>query len=674
MGFLSPWFLAGSLAVALPLWLHLLRQHKSVPLPFSSLMFFERRTQSSIKHRRLRYLLLLALRILLLLLLALAFANPFIQSSGAFDGSKSKLLVLAVDNSFSMRQGNRLERAKQEAVSTLSVLRPATDRAQVMAIASGVVMMSEAGADLNTLRAAVQAVPPSDGLGSYVELARALRSIAQAARIPVEAHLFSDMQKSSWPPNFADTRLGDQVKLILHPVTDRRLPNFAVETVSAPRRIYDPKKVRIQATLAGYGTERATKRVTLLVNGKEMASKPVEIAAGGRASVEFLTLDAGYGLNRGQIRLDPPDAFPDDDRFNFSAERSDPRRVLFLHEGRNQRGVLYFRTALDAASDGAFVMDAVHSEQAAGVQLSKYALVVLSDLGSLPSGFEDSLKTWVRGGGSVWISLGRFAGQGQRVPVFDEAILESRYSAREGERFRAIAWFDPAHASFRGDTRWDAVKFYQSIRVEPGKARVLAKLTDDTPLVLEKQIGEGRALVFTSTFDNIANDFPLHASFVPFVVETSRHLGRLDEGSASLMVGAHVELRSAAERGAAVEVLDPAGRRALTLEEGAKALSLALTAQGFWDVRRPSGRHELVAVNADRRESDLEVLSAETLALWQNTGQGSPQQGNAGPGAGVEPEKKPLSFWWYLMLAALLLSVAETVVGNRHLAVEKGDA
>ena len=62
MGFLAPWALAGILAVGLPVWLHLLRKHKTTPLPFASLMFFERRTQSSIKHRRLQYLLLLALR------------------------------------------------------------------------------------------------------------------------------------------------------------------------------------------------------------------------------------------------------------------------------------------------------------------------------------------------------------------------------------------------------------------------------------------------------------------------------------------------------------------------------------------------------------------------------------------------------------------------------------
>ena len=79
MGFLTPIFLGGLLAVGLPVWLHLLRKHKTTPTPFSSLMFFERREQSSIKHRRLRYLILFALRALLLILIALAFAQPYIQ-------------------------------------------------------------------------------------------------------------------------------------------------------------------------------------------------------------------------------------------------------------------------------------------------------------------------------------------------------------------------------------------------------------------------------------------------------------------------------------------------------------------------------------------------------------------------------------------------------------------
>src|SRR5215469_16601943 len=136
MGLLSPWFLAGAAAVALPIYLHLLRRHRSDPRPFSSLMFFERRTQSSIKHRKLRYLLLLSLRVALLLLLALAFANPFVTRTAASGGSR-KMLVIAVDNSFSMRYGDHLARAKQAALQAVSNLN-AGERGQVMTVGSHV--------------------------------------------------------------------------------------------------------------------------------------------------------------------------------------------------------------------------------------------------------------------------------------------------------------------------------------------------------------------------------------------------------------------------------------------------------------------------------------------------------------------------------------------------------
>jgi len=48
---------------------------------------------------------------------------------------------------------------------------------------------------------------------------------------------------------------------------------------------------------------------------------------------------------------------------------------------------------------------------------------------------------------------------------------------------------------------------------------------------------------------------------------------------------------------------------------------------------RAGGRREIVAVNPDRRESDLEAIPAETLELWRNTGGGAAAP-RAGTGAG----------------------------------------
>src|SRR5713226_2056108 len=194
MGLFAPWFLAGVAAVGLPLYLHLLRRHTTTPRPFSSLMFFEPRTQSSIKHRRLRYLLLLSLRMALLVLLALAFANPFIMRPAARTPS-GKLVLLVIDDSFSMHAGTRMNDAKREAMSVLASRR-SSELVQVMAIDAQLHALTPQTRDSATLRAGVESVQAGDSRSSFAELARAIRLVGDDARASIELHLFSDMQRS----------------------------------------------------------------------------------------------------------------------------------------------------------------------------------------------------------------------------------------------------------------------------------------------------------------------------------------------------------------------------------------------------------------------------------------------------------------------------------------------
>jgi hypothetical protein len=668
MGFLAPWFLAGLAALGLPVWLHLLQQHKTTPKHFASLMFFERRTQSSIKHRRLKYLLLMAARLLVLLLLVLAFASPYIRSSSPVAAGGNSLLILAVDNSFSMRAENRLARAKQEAAGVLAS-RGGRQMAQVLSIGATAAALTQPIVDGNELKAALDSIQPGDSRSSYGEFARLLRSMEQTARQPLEVHFFSDMQKSSLPPAFVDLRLGDSTRLVLHSVASKAPANYAVENVTAPRSVFDPKKARIQAVIAGYSAPAAKRNVSLLVNGKVVASKMADVPENGRTSVEFIGMEANYGFNRGEVKIDGGDALSGDDTFLFAVERADPRRVLFVHESRGQRGLLYYRAALEAAAEGAFLIDSVTSETAAGIEPGKYGFVVLSDVGNLAPGFENALRDYVRGGGGLLIAAGPSTASRQKIPVFDEPVKESRYAARTAERFLVAGSMDVNHPALRAG-RWDNVKFYQVMRVEPGQARTLARLSDDTPLLLEKRLGEGRILLFTSTLDNISNDFPLHTSFVPFVEQAGRYLTGSEVRPSSYFVDSHVELR-AEQGGAAVEILDPRGKRAMSLEEAAKARSFPLTETGFYDIGRPNGRHELVAVNADRKESDLELVPKETLELWQGTG-AKP----AAPAAGAVAEERQhtVSLWWYVMVTAVLVAILESLLASQHLTLEKESA
>ncbi len=671
MGFLAPWFLGGALAVGLPLWIHLLRQYRSTPHPFSSLMFFEQRTQSSIKHRRLRHLALLALRIALLLLLALAFANPFITRKVA-GVSGRKTTVYAIDNSFSMRYGDHLARAKQRAHDAVSRVRSG-DKAQVLAIGSQVRYLTQLTDDTGALQAAVQSIQPGDDRSSFGEFARALRTLGQDSKGPLEVHFYSDMQKSSMPPAFADLQLGNNITLLLDPITDTKDPNWMVESVTAPGRIYDPKRVRVQAVVASIGTETAHRSVSLVLDNKVLETKQVEVPANGRASVQFLSLDSPYGFHRAEVRIEPGDSLHEDDRFQFAVERSDPRRVLFLHEPAHNQSELFFRTALEAAPQAGFVIDPLPASQAANQSLSRYAFVVLSDVGSLPSGFEEDLRRYVGGGGAVFIALGASSVSRQRVPVFDEAISGSRYYAREGDRFQTIGTLDPEHPVLRGTNKLQGIRFFQTIGVEhraqDGKERVIARLTDQTPLLLERQIGDGRVLVFASTLDNLGNDFPLHSSFLPFIEQTARYLGGQHDRSSNLGVGSFIDLRAAREQAGSVEVIDPDGKRPLSLKEASTAQVFQVTREGFYEVRRGNGRQELVAVHPDRRESDLTPIPQETLDLWKNSGQSATAA--ASNLDEMAEHTRPLSLWRYALFLVLIVALTQSFFSSRYLSVQK---
>src|ERR1051326_532459 len=298
MVFIAPGFLAGLLAVGLPIYFHLLKRHKTTPLPFASLMFFELRTQSSVKHRRLMYLLLFALRLAFIILLVLAFARPFIPSSTIASAHGARTIALCIDDSYSMKQGDRLQKAKQDALDVIGGMN-AADRAQVLAFGGPTRVLTDMVNDKEALKAAVSEIRQTDMASSYAEVARAVRSIAEAVKSPLEAHIFSDMQRSSMPAAFSDLKLSAQTQLIIHPDANRAIPNFTVENVNAPRRVFDPKKSRVMVTVAGDGTEAAARKVTLLLNGKVLDSKSVQVPAGGRADVQFASLDASYGLNRG---------------------------------------------------------------------------------------------------------------------------------------------------------------------------------------------------------------------------------------------------------------------------------------------------------------------------------------------------------------------------------------
>jgi len=676
LGFLTPWFLAGAAAIGLPVYVHLLRQYRQTPVKFSSLMFFEKRTQSSIKHRRLKYLLLFALRCLFVALLVLAFARPYIHSSTIAKANAARTLVFAVDNSFSMRQSDRFARAKQGALDEIAKMGQG-ERGQVVTFGGPARLLTDMTSDKQLLRGAVQALEPGDDASSYSELSRVLRSTSESVKADIEVHVFTDLQKSSLPASFSDLRLDDGTKLTVHAVADKPLPNWTVENVDAPRRVFDTKKVRTVATVAGFGTEEATRKVSLIANGKPIETKTVKVPANGRATVEFLTLDVPYGLTKCEVRLDSADAFAQDDHWFFSVERADPKPALLVHGEADTASPLYLRTALESATDAAFTLDSKTPAQAAGLDVSKYAFVVLSDAGPLPQRLEESLDKYVQAGGSMLVALGRNATPGRNVPVAAIPIIQVHTVQPETETVQTVAQIDSSYPSFGKAQNWDSVTIFQYVKLqtppESPETRVAARLANGLPLMVDRKVGEGHVLIFASAFDNIANNLPLQPVWLPFLEQTTHEMGGVGSGRGNYKVGSYVDLRAVKEKNVPVEIVGPDNKRLLSLAESAKAATFQFPSEGFFDIRRANGREELAAVNADRRESDFALVDPQTVELWKNTGIASKPEAGATTSAGKTRDENAELWWWALALLAVL-AVVESVFGNRHMSAGKETA
>jgi hypothetical protein len=681
MGFLAPWFLGGLAALSVPVFVHLLQKHVTIPRPVSSLMFFERGTQSSTRHRRLRYLLLFALRFALLLLVVLAFADPFIRRPAA--DANGRLLLIVLDNSFSMRAGTRFADAKQQALAVLAA-KTHSQKAQVIALGGQVEVLTQQIADQAQLRSALESIQPGDGHANFGELGRSIRAMGETVHGPIDLHLFSDMQRTAMPANFADMVVPTNVTLVLHAATKGATPpNWTVESVSAPAELADPKdpkRSRVQAVVAGFGTSAAEKTVSFVVNGKTIATHKVNVPANGRVPVEFAPLDVGYGFNRCELRIEGGDAFPADDTSVFVIRRTDPERVLFVHGASDTRSPLYFGAALGAAAQASFVLQTVTAEQTTDLDPSKYAFVVLSDAVTLPSIFEHTLEQYVSKGGSILIALGTGAGHHARIPLWGGNVEDVHDYARTGGAatvgqvdftYPALEQAQPG----RDNGGWAETKFFYAAKVDSGQARVAARLSDGTPLLLDRQIGEGHVLLFTSGLENLTNDLPLHPVFVAFVDKAARYLSGNERLSGSRLVGSFVQLRSTVQpvgEVANVEVIDPEGRRPLSLSEARTVQTFQLQRAGFYQIRFANGRDAVIGVNPDRRESDLEPIAQDVQQLWS----GSKGEASIQTTAATEDESKyrPVSLWWYVMLLTLLVALAETTLASGYMGTQREEA
>ena len=662
MTLLAPLFFVGLLAIGLPLWLHRLSAENPNRQRFSSLMLLEAGEPRRVLAKTLQYLLLLALRIGVLALLVLAFVQPMLwRPPQGTDSGGARLHIIVLDTSASMSAGDRWDDARDAVEEIIDALER-DDRAELVAAGRVVEVVTAPTVDRAALRQSLATVEPGVFPLDFGQLMRALDGIVGGAELPVVLHLVTDAQQTALPTRFGELAPRAAVELAIHTVGGGDEGNVAIESLSGSA--LDGK---LTAIVHSFDTRTREKTVRLEQNGALVEERTIELAPGARAEVGFGALSLATGPNRVSVLLAPADELPFDDTRIISLRRPEPRPVLLVTGDLRAQGAFFVDAAMRSLAALALQPATIAADKLVETPLEDYEFIVVIDGGALEEAAAAQLTNYVESGGGLLMGLGARALSLAEVPVTGQR-LEGPGLGGDSDAYTSIGTLDASHPALRGLDALRAAKFFRYTPVTPEPAdEVVMSLETGAPLLLERSLGAGRVLLFTSSLDREWNDLAVQPVFVPFIAGLANHLLGGAGFSSEAELGSTLALRALGLSGG--QIFDPDGNAALGLGGTDDVL---LDELGFYELAG-GGRNEVVAVNFDVRESNLAPVDAATLERWRALGQPSAAAPTAATVSGTdETVPTPLGYW-VLFLVLLALGV-ESWVGNWHLRIRRGMA
>jgi hypothetical protein len=682
MQFLTPAFFLGLGAIVIPILVHLIQREKKRVIEFPSLMFVRRIPYQSVRRRRIRHWALLLLRAAAIALIVAAFARPFIRQGAAAAATLggAREVVILLDQSASMGYGDHWTRATDAARGVVRGLSP-NDRATLVLFGKNAEENMRATADRTRLEAAINAARVTSGATRYGPALKLAESIL--SRSPIkrrEAVLISDFQRSGWSGS-EEVRFPEGMTVSTVSVASPGTANLSVPSVSFARASFSgQERITVTAGLSNKG-DGALKDVpvTLTIDGHEIQTEKASVAAHASGSVSFTQFTLVGANVRGSIHAGS-DALPADNNFHFVLTPSAPVSIEIVDSG-DSASSLFLSKALGIGSTPAFQVEVTTASRMTPAAFDKRTVVVLNDTVFPPAAGGGALKRFVERGGGLLVVTGDHT----TWPQSEADLLPGRLGAlvdRTSGRSGSLGYLDYSHPVFEvfkaprsGD--FSAAHFFRYRSLQPSPTdRVLARFDDGAVAAVEKKVGAGRSIVWSSTLDDSWTDIGVKPVFLPLVHQMVRYLAQYEQPASWFTVGQVLDLTARSKSHTDRIVVTPSGERIAqsSLGEGTEGL-LELSEQGIYEVRSTAataGRPEAIAVNLDPAESDLTAIDPRELVAAVT--------GHATPIA-VQPEQEQemtreeaerrQSLWWYLLLAGVGLLAAETLISNHLSRKEK---
>ena len=548
LNFLNSIILVGLIAGLIPLLIHLFTRRKLKKIEFSSLWFLKVLEKTKLKQVKLHNLLLLIIRTLIILLVVLAFARPAIKGTlsqgklsakilgGDFSSAGSSSVVLIMDDSYAMgfetKAGSLFEEARKKAREILSFLSD-KDEAALIFLSSPAETVSFS-IDFKELSEKVEKAQVSYLKSNFFSaFNQAVRLLNSSKNLNKEIYLLTNKT-----PVGIDKlkQINSQFSFYLIDLSNPNFQNLALDSISFGNQLIELNKpFEVEAQIANYTKKQVENLlVGFYLDGKKVAQTDIYIKAGEKKKVKFTYTVQKTGFHSGYVEIAEDELLADNYRFfNFKI----PEQIKILLVGQKPEDYFFLNLALKPQENlnQNLKIKTITKGLLQQEDFSDYDLVILANVENFSDVVLTNLQRYLETGGGLWFILGENSDlkfyQEKIAKKFLDLNLKNRAGdIRNKESFFALKSFDLTHPIFAvyrqaGKDKLPEIKFYSIFDSQAGhEARVLAHFSNNSPAVVERKYGAGKALLFLSGLDPEFGDLVAHSFFVPFVNRSVQYL------------------------------------------------------------------------------------------------------------------------------------------------------
>ncbi|MSR66478.1 MAG: VWA domain-containing protein [Pedosphaera sp.] len=657
MIFLNLILLGGAAAISIPILVHLFNRSRFRQVRWGAMHLLDTTMQVQKRRLKIENLLLMLLRCLIPLCLAFSMARPVWTGTSALMGDSKTSLVVLIDNSYSLDYrgvgGSNMEKARDMAANIVKSLQRGSDVSVVFMSGTNATMndtpvfnLAQMVKDLSLIEASYGKadVPRAIDVGAALsqKMAHAQREmilISDFQRVswddadaPARAHAVALMRKSPLPTTLALIHVGEEAS-----------DNLCVESLEFSRLVLGVKQpLQVRASLRAFGKrDYRDVRVVFEVDGKEIATAAMTIAAGEQRQVLFTHTFADAGSHRIKVTADA-DSLKADNSYEASIPVLDRVPALVI-DGKPSNVPLegetdFLRLALqpfEAVGQPQLTdlirVNPVTSTAFAEKDIGDARIVVAANVAQFNPDQLRLLRDFVKSGGGLLI----FAGDQVQIPWYNQQLashgllpmslagIQDRsketvpYAKVQAQKFLhpALEFFnDPRN----GNLAESEIQKWIRLREEPDNPllTVLARLENGDPFMVEKKFGDGRVIFCASACDLDWGNLPLKSSYLPLMQRLVVYLATTVLPPRNLSVGQPlVAFYSAQDKGLPVKVTDPAGvvHPLEVAVRGGKGVVEFLGTQrpGMYLLEGPDSKPVHYVVNIPREESNLEPLQKD---------------------------------------------------------------